>query len=137
MTGKKEYKQKINLTLSINNELVPIFKDLSSENLLSKCLHGLTQNANEALNNIIWKKCPKTIFVKKDTLNMTVSLAIIDFNEGNIGICHVAKELGLDCGRFMASLIMEADESRVRGMARKFNEKEKKKEKIEGYYKRV
>jgi len=129
VTGKKEYKQKVNLPLSIKNELVPIFKDLSSESLLSKCLHGLTQNANEALNNIIWKKCPKNIFMKKDTLNMAVSLAIIDFNEGKIGICHVAKELGLDCGRFMASLITEADESRVRGMARKSNEKDKKRRK--------
>ena len=65
---------------------------------------------------------------------MAVSSAIIDFSEGKIGIYHAAKELGLDCGRFMASLIMEADESRVRGMARKSNEKDKKKkEKIEDY----
>ena len=69
VTGKKEYKQKVNLPLSIKNELVPIFKDLSSESLLSNCLHGLTQNANEALNNIIWKSVQR-IFLWKRTLSI-------------------------------------------------------------------
>ena len=31
----------------------PIFEELSGDELLSKCLHGKTPNANEALNNII------------------------------------------------------------------------------------
>ena len=52
-TGKRQYKQRINLPSVIKNELFPIFQDLSSESLLSRCLHGLTQNANEALNHII------------------------------------------------------------------------------------
>ena len=60
-TGKRQYKQRINLPSVIKNELFPIFQDLSSESLLSRCLHGLTHNANEALNHIIWKKCPKNI----------------------------------------------------------------------------
>ena len=60
-------------------------KDLSSESLLSKCVHGLTQNANEALKNNIWKKCPKTSFVKKDTLHIAVCPAVIDFNRGKLG----------------------------------------------------
>ena len=108
---------------------MPIFKDLSSESLLSKCLHGLTQNANEALNNIIWKKCLKAIFVKKVTLDMAVCSAVIDFNEGKLGICQVAKELGLECGRFMVNLAMEADKPRVKGMTRKSSEKDKKRRK--------
>ena len=32
---------------------MPIFTDLTSENLLSKCLHGQTQNNNESLNGLI------------------------------------------------------------------------------------
>ena len=71
-TGKRQYKQRINLPSVIKNELFPIFQDLSSESLLSRCLHGLTQNANEALNHIIWKKCPKNIFVKRDVLQLAV-----------------------------------------------------------------
>ena len=99
-----------------------------------KAIVGKGRLSNRAINTMqsyygMGPKCPKNIFVKKDTLNMAVSSDIIDFTEGQIGICHVAKELGLDCGRFMASLIMEADESRVGGMARKSNEKDKKRRK--------
>ena len=39
----------------------PIFTDLSNDVLLQKCLHGTTQNNNEALHGLIWKKVPKDI----------------------------------------------------------------------------
>jgi len=51
--GKAQYKNKINLPTAVENELFPIFQDPSSEGLLSKCLHGHTQNVYEALNHII------------------------------------------------------------------------------------
>ena len=59
LTGKVTYKDKNNI--AIKQQLMPIFKSLSSDDLLSKCLHGLTQNANEALNKIIWQKFPKRL----------------------------------------------------------------------------
>ena len=58
VTGKRQYKQIISLPSAVENELCPIFQDLSSETFQFRCLHGLTQNANEALNHVIWKKCP-------------------------------------------------------------------------------
>ena len=53
LTGKQKYKSKINICKWIYNIIKPIFEDLSSSELLSKCLHAKTQNTNEALNNII------------------------------------------------------------------------------------
>ena len=41
------------------------FLALRSDDLLSRCLDGATQNPNEALNQIIWKKCPKTFLLLK------------------------------------------------------------------------
>ena len=49
LTGKFTYKKSINLPMWIHELVKPIFKDLSSDDLLSRCLHGKTQNANEAL----------------------------------------------------------------------------------------
>lgn len=69
--GKAQYKNKINLPTAVENELFPIFQDPSSEGLLSKCLHGHTQNVYEALNHIIQKQCKKSDFVKKDTIHMS------------------------------------------------------------------
>ena len=42
-----------------------IFRDLSNETLLEKCPHGYTQNDNEAINLVVWKKCPKDVFYLK------------------------------------------------------------------------
>ena len=57
--GKKEYKTKINIPKAIHELMKPIFKDLSSDELLEKCTHDETQNANEALNNLIWQNVLK------------------------------------------------------------------------------
>ena len=49
-----------------------IFVDLSGHNVLSKFLHGSTQNVDKALNQIIWNKCPKKVFLEKKTLEIDV-----------------------------------------------------------------
>ena len=42
LTGEKTYKDHVNLPVAIKKKVEPIFKDLSSEALLSKCLDDLT-----------------------------------------------------------------------------------------------
>ena len=54
MNGTKLYKSHISLPKWIHDIIYPIFVDLSSDNLLSKCLHGETQNVNEGFNSIVW-----------------------------------------------------------------------------------
>jgi hypothetical protein len=44
------------------DELDPILTRLSKDDLLIRCLKGITQNQNEAANGILWSKCPKTKF---------------------------------------------------------------------------
>ena len=72
--------------------------NLSSDELFSKCLHDKTQNNNVTLNGVIWKRCPKDIYVDRTTLTISVSCAIIDFNDGAHGVLNVMKEYGLDEG---------------------------------------
>ena len=62
--GVSKHKKNINLSQWIHSLLVPIFKDLRNDELLEKCLHGKTQNCNEALNHIMWTKFPKNIFYR-------------------------------------------------------------------------
>ena len=50
------YVDKPGLPIAVRNVIFHIFQDLSSEELLKKCLHGKTQNNNETLNNIIWTR---------------------------------------------------------------------------------
>lgn len=72
----------------------PIFQDLSAPDLLKKCLHGRSQNPNYSVNQIIWTRLPKTIFVGIKTLHLGVYDAINSFNKGNIARCVVLKHLG-------------------------------------------
>ena len=53
ISGKTSYRVKLDLPLAIKNVLLSTFCDLSSEELLAKCLHGGTQNNFEALNSAI------------------------------------------------------------------------------------
>ena len=57
------YKDKQGLPAAVKEIIRPIFMDLSNDELLKKCLHGKTQNNNESINNVIWKRCPKYIYV--------------------------------------------------------------------------
>ena len=129
VTGKQQYKKKLSLPVAIKEKLKPLFKELSSDELLTKCLHGLTQNVNESLNNIIWKKCPKRIFAGRDVVEMAVNSAVIDYNDGLLGICKVAEELGLKSGVFMQKLSHNEDQARIKEAGRKSTEKGKKRRK--------
>jgi len=88
------YKEKVSLSEEIFNVLKPLFTDLSKK-LLNKCLHGKTQNANEAINQVIWKRCPKDVFVNRSTLEIGVNSAVLQFNDGPIAITSVFKEVGI------------------------------------------
>ena len=75
--------------------LKPIFVDLSKDDLLLKCVHGLTQNNNESINNVIWKRVPKDIYVGWEALEMGVASAVINYNNGLNGISDVYNELSI------------------------------------------
>ena len=66
----KNYVEKPGIPLVIKKVIEPIFSDLSKDELLEKCLHEKTQNNNEAINVIIWKKLPKDVFVGRKTLEL-------------------------------------------------------------------
>ena len=63
--------------------------------LLSKCLNGTTQNANQALNAIIWSRVPKRTFVGKSTLEIGTYSAVLSYNDGAKGVLDVYHNL--DC----------------------------------------
>ena len=77
------------LPVYLREKIKPIFQDLGSEQLLKKCLHGTTQNNNEAFNGVIWQKCPKEVYVERWTLEIGVCSAISNFNSGSTAIMKV------------------------------------------------
>ena len=113
------YTPKVNLPVWIYHVILKDFEELSNEELLKKCTHGKTQNANEGLNNIIWTRCPKNIFVQKSTFEMGVHSAVLYFNEGTSGVKRVMDHLNLEIGEKTVLFSNRKDKARLSNMARK------------------
>ena len=151
LNGTNNYKPRLGIPKWIHDVIYPIFVELRDDSLLTKCLHGQTQNPNEALNQIIWSKVPKAIFVGKHVLEMGINSAIIEYNDGAFGIHKVLNHVGVETGlcthrgsvaRNKRRLIQSARKCSAKGIQRRktlrtikkgFLDQEKELEKEESY----
>ena len=128
VTNTHSYIDKPGLPIPLRKKLEPIL-ELNSPDLLKKCLHGNTQNNNESLNGVIWKRCPKDIFVSRLVLEMGVSSAIINFNQGISGILNVLNGCNIESGSYTEHFVDESDHEKVDRQNRKSSEITKKRRK--------
>ena len=119
INGTSNYKYKPGIPIVIRDKIIPIFKELSNDSLLRKCLHGKTQNNNESINGVIWKRCPKDVFVGRNTLEIAVASAVISFNDGVFGILRVLDLLDISPGKYSLKFCNAKDTKRVVEMNRK------------------
>ncbi|GFV71047.1 uncharacterized protein TNCV_1447471 [Trichonephila clavipes] len=61
--GKKPKEKYKGLSNEVLNMIKPTYLELCTKELLTKCLHGKTQNSNECSNGVIWQRVPKEVFV--------------------------------------------------------------------------
>ena len=120
----KNYTPKNKIPVYVKNLLLPIFKDLSDDELLKKCMHGKTQNANEALNGIIWSRIPKTTFVGRETVEMGVHSAVLHYNDGRRGVLKVLQHFALT-GVVSEMAAIQLDKSRIKRMCKKSSDADK------------
>lgn len=127
-TGLTTYKEKISIPEAVRDVIKPIFShsDLAADDLLKKCLHGETQNVNEAFNQIVWRKAPKDTFVTRRTVEVATASAALHFNDGSRGILSVYEELGVVPGHFTVVASAASNTARVKQMNRKSSDKCKK-----------
>ena len=126
-TGESSYKEQVNIDPAVAKVIEPVFSsaDLGADDLLKKCLHGETQNVSEALNNIIWSRCPKRVYVGHTTFKTAVASAVISYNGGAMGLVPVYRKLGIEPGQFTLSGFPEADIVRMKEANRKATDKSK------------
>ena len=70
---REKHNDQKHLKLVFIEVMKPLFINLSKNELLNRCLQGLTQNQNEAINGLLWSKCPKTKFCGKVKVLLAVS----------------------------------------------------------------
>lgn len=113
---KIDYKhsEHTHLPAAVMTQIKPIFRDLSNPVLLAKCTHGGTQNVSESLNNVIWSRLPKKVFISLSTLQLGVYDAIAGYNKGNVTKCLVFKLMNLPAGENCVSAMRLLDARRVK-----------------------
>ena len=125
LTGENFKGDRINISEPIYKLIRPLWLKLSDNMLLEKCLHGRTQNVNEAFNAFVWKRPPKDIFVGKTVLDMSVASAVVSFNDGATGLFSIMEKIGIHVGHFNLSLSHNADLVRIAGMEYKDSDGQK------------
>ena len=131
--GSEEiYEHPHSLPTAVMEAIKPVFKDLSDTQLLEKCLHGRTQNQNESVNNVIWTRIPKNVFVEINTLHFGVYDAIATYNKGNIVKCAVLQKLGIMTGKFMINAMLSMDNEIQRDAERKQRDCERQARQLRG-----
>lgn len=110
---KQPYSHELSLPEAVLLAIQPTYQGLAKPDLLKKCLHGQTQNANELFNNVIWKRVSKTDFVGIETLKFGVADAVLAFNEGNIAKSSILRSLGCTLSPNTVGGLKKIDEIRI------------------------
>ena len=124
------HKEHDTLPPEIGSRLVPIFQRLSDEKLLERCSRKKTQNPNESLHQLIWKICPKSIYVGRRTLKAAVALAACQFSMGATFKVLLLNLLGMEAGETLKRFVKEKDCERIK-LAEKASSDHRKKLKYE------
>ncbi|XP_077517442.1 uncharacterized protein LOC144128181 [Amblyomma americanum] len=107
------------LTKAQGKAILPIYKRLTDEKLLARCVQGKTQNAAESLNSKIWLLCPKTRFASRFVVEMATALAVLWFNRGHSSFERVLEELGVLPPQDLVGLGSSRDSMRQKKMSAK------------------
>ena len=78
----KDYKHPLAFDEETQEVLKSIYEDLTSDELLERCLGANTQKNNESYNSCVWNIVPKHKFVAKKILEIAAYSAACIFNEG-------------------------------------------------------
>ncbi|XP_071639830.1 uncharacterized protein [Temnothorax longispinosus] len=96
---------------NVQHHLLPIYKDLSGDDLLERCLGGYTQNCNESFNACIWRLVPKHLHSK--TIEIAAYLATAIFNEGYFPILKIMEIMGIVIGQQSKTFAESHNEKRL------------------------
>lgn len=110
----RAYNHTNSLPYDVMTQTKDIFRALSENDLLKKCLHGHTQNCNESFNHVVWTKVPKQVFVRLVTLKIGIFDAVLTFNDGHSSRLALYKKLGLSLCSTSVNSLRQMDNLRVK-----------------------
>lgn len=101
------------LTTDIQPALKSIYEDLTTDELLSRCVGANTQNNNESYNSVVWRIAPKHIFSGKNIVELAANCALCRYNEGSMPLLKIMETMGVTIGLTASAMAAKNDESRI------------------------
>ncbi|CAH0561736.1 unnamed protein product [Brassicogethes aeneus] len=92
----------------------PIYEELSSKELLTRCLGGHTQNSNECFNSTVWRMSPKHLNSGKKIVEIAAYMAAGMFNEGYSAVLSTMQLLDLKIGQLCKMFADNVDAQRIK-----------------------
>lgn len=86
------------LPLEMLKVILPVYERLSQPFLLERCARVATQNANECLNGEIWRRCPKTQWYGRRSIEIGAAMAVMSFNGAGTELFSIQEDFGLHAG---------------------------------------
>ena len=121
-----ETSQQTKLSPDVGKHVREVYERLSDVELLRGCLERKTQNVNESIHAVIWKFCPKHLFVQRQRFEIGVALGVAEYNMGAKGTHLFFEKLGLRKNAESERQSVKRDYLRVRKAERAVTEKVKK-----------
>ncbi|KAK3887038.1 hypothetical protein Pcinc_008803 [Petrolisthes cinctipes] len=101
-----------------------VYERLTTDDMMSRCLQGLTQNRNEHLHSRIWKVSPKHRCASKRMVDFATATAVCTYNVGYIG-SNFTDLLGIEYTVSMDKYLKAKDASMDTPFRRKSRNKKK------------
>ena len=97
----------------VEKHIRPMYEELSKDQLLTRCLGGHTQNANESFNSTVWRMTPKHLHSGIKIVEIAAYIAGGMFNEGYSAALKTMQLLDLKIRQQCNNFAERADKERV------------------------
>ena len=122
---QKDKQDNNNLPIVVRKAILPIYQSLCKSEMLDKCLHGKTQNANESFNGMIWNRMLNVAHVGLDVLAVSVYDSIAHFNNGEKTVLNIMELLKVDPGYYITKSCRSVNMRRKRSSIYRMSEPQK------------
>ncbi|CAF1146228.1 unnamed protein product [Rotaria magnacalcarata] len=93
--------------------LTPMIESLTDPSLLRRCLRGMTQNANESINSVVWSILSKAKYHGYQSVRGAAAISSILFNRGRSGLVKFFHQAGIPITENLLDALLEKDWKRI------------------------
>lgn len=86
---------------------------LTDPGLLRRCLRGMTQNANESINSVVWSILSKTTYHGYQSICGAAAISSIFFNRGRSGLVKFFDQSGIPITEKLVDVLIGKDCKRI------------------------